>query len=133
MRGDLEVPAYVYPARWETPSSSKAQRWRGVGVVMTVKAGRLLPACWMRLAAMVARSSSRAAKLCTGPPPVVAFVTVLGSAAGERWARVTSWAGRLLGPRRDAHVYAPPSNDRHQASPPAPPRCGASGGRNVWR
>jgi len=41
MRRDLEVPAQAYPVRWETPSSSKAQRWMRVGVVMTVKAGRL--------------------------------------------------------------------------------------------
>jgi hypothetical protein len=73
---------------------------------MTVKAGRL-PAGWMRLAAVAARSSSRVAKLCTGPPPVVAFVAALGSAARERWAGVTGLGRAALGPRRDAHVYAP--------------------------
>ena len=60
MRRDLEAPAQAYPVRWETPSSSKAQRWMGVGVMMTVRAGRL-PASWMRLAAMVVRSSSMVA------------------------------------------------------------------------
>ena len=55
---------------------------------MTVKGGRP-PAGWMRLAVMVARSSRRVARLCTGPPPGVALVAALASAAGERWAGAT--------------------------------------------
>jgi hypothetical protein len=38
MRDDLMLPDYAYPMRQETPRSSKAWRWTGVGVVMTVKA-----------------------------------------------------------------------------------------------
>src|SRR5215472_5071726 len=85
MHGDLTLPDYAYPRRCEMPRNSKAWRWTGVGVVMTVKAGRP-PAGWMRLAAIVARSSSRVAKLCAGPSPVVALVAALASADGERWA-----------------------------------------------
>src|SRR5215470_1564383 len=79
------VPDYAYPRWCETPSSSKAWRWTGVGVVMTVKAGRP-PAGWIWLAAMVARSASMVVKLCTGPRSGVALVAALASAAGERWA-----------------------------------------------
>src|SRR5215467_6230330 len=68
MHGDLMLPDYVYPRRWETPRSSKAWRWTGVGVVMTVKAGRP-PAgrmategrgCWRR-------SASRPVPACLVP------------------------------------------------------------------
>ena len=53
---------YMWPRRWETPRRSKARCCTGVGVVIMVKPGR--PAAgWMWLAAMVARSSSRVAKL----------------------------------------------------------------------
>ena len=81
-------PDYAYPRRQETPSSSKAWRWTGVGVVMTVKAGRP-PAGWIWLAAMVARSSSKVARLCTGAPPAVTLVASLASAEGERRAGAT--------------------------------------------
>src|SRR5215813_4665841 len=77
------LPDYVYPRRQEMPSSSRAWRWTGVGVVMMVKAGR--PAAgWMVLAAMVARSWSRVARLCTGWPSAVCLVVSLASAEGER-------------------------------------------------
>jgi hypothetical protein len=62
----------------------------GAGVVIWVKGGRP-PAGWMWLAAMVARSASRVAKLCTGPPPGVALVAALARAAGERWAGATGY------------------------------------------
>ena len=52
------LPDYRYPRRWEVPSSSKACRWTGMGVVMTVKASRP-PTGWMRLAAMVASPPAR--------------------------------------------------------------------------
>src|SRR5215510_16602726 len=96
MHGDLMLPDYAYPRRCETPRNSKAWRWTGVGVVMTVKAG-WPPVGWMRLAAIVARSSSRVAKLCTGPPPAVALVAALACAAGERWAGATG-LGRAVVP-----------------------------------
>jgi len=84
---------------------------------------RLDPAGWM-----VARSSSKVAKLCTGPPPVVAYVAALASAGGERWAGVTGLGRAALGPRRDAHVYAPAV--KRQA-----PRQSASAAevRRIWR
>src|SRR5260370_29427568 len=82
MRGDLVLPDYGYPRRWVTPSSSKACRWTGVGVVMMVKAGRS-PTGWTRLAAMVARSASKVAKLCTGPPLGVALVAALAAAGAS--------------------------------------------------
>src|SRR6266699_243610 len=96
MNGDLMLPDYAYPRRCEMPRNSKAWRWGGVGVVMRVKAGRL-PAGWMRLAAIVARSPSRVAKLCTGPPPGVALVAALAWAEGERWAGATG-LGRVALP-----------------------------------
>ncbi len=86
--GELVLPDYAYPSRWLTPRSSKAWRWRGVGVVMTVKAGSP-PAGWMWLAVMVARSAGRVARLCTGPPSAAQTCHRAGAAAGA-WARLTS-------------------------------------------
>jgi hypothetical protein len=64
----------------------------GAGAVIWAKGGRP-PAGWMWLAAMVARSASRVAKLCTGPPPGVALVAALAS----RW--------RALGGGDGIHDY----------------------------
>ena len=94
------LPDYTCPRRWETPSNSKACRWTGVGVVMTVKGGRP-PTGWMRLAVMVARSSSMVAKLCAGPPPAAALVAVLASAD----------------PRLGDHPPVPHDRDMSQAEP----------------
>ncbi len=44
---------------------------------------------WMRLAQMVARSSSRLVKLCTGWSSVVRFREAFFSAGSERWAGAT--------------------------------------------
>jgi hypothetical protein len=63
---------------------------------MMVKAGRS-PAGWTRLAAMVARSASKVAKLCAGPPLGVALVAALAAAAGERRAGATG-LGRAARP-----------------------------------
>jgi hypothetical protein len=63
------------------PSSSQARRCTGVGVVMVVNAGRP-PEGWMLLAAMVARSASRVAKLCTGSPSGVVLAAILARSAG---------------------------------------------------
>jgi len=71
------VPAYAYPVRRGDAEQFEGSALDGAGVVMTAKAGGL-PAGWIRLAAMVARSSSKVAKLCAGPPPVVAYVAALG-------------------------------------------------------
>src|SRR5436190_21420182 len=76
------------PRRWDTPRSSRAWRWRGVGVVIRVKAGRAAVG-WMWLAAMVARSASRVAKLCAGAPSAVTLVVILARAAAERRAGAT--------------------------------------------
>src|SRR2546429_2749879 len=86
------LPDYAYPRWLETPSSSRARRWMGVGVVMMVKAGRPW-AGWMRLAAMVARSASRVARLCTGSPSAVTLVVSFASAAGERPAGAARLGG----------------------------------------
>src|SRR5882672_7106552 len=96
MRGDLVLPDYGYPRRWVTSSSSKACRWTGVGLVMMVKAGRS-PAGWTRLAAMAARSASKVAKLCAGPPLGVALVAALAAAGGEGRAGATG-LGRAARP-----------------------------------
>ena len=71
------MPACAYPVRWGDAEQFEGSALDGAGVVMTAKAGGL-PAGWIRLAAMVARSSSKVAKLCAGPPPVVAYVAALG-------------------------------------------------------
>jgi hypothetical protein len=93
MRGDLEMRAYAYPVPQETPSSPKAQRWMGRrdDDGEGGQAGRRLDAVsWM-----VTRFSSRVAKLCTGPPPVVAFVASrMVALAGQR--HPATGAGRLI-------------------------------------
>jgi hypothetical protein len=65
------------------PSSSKARRCGGVEVVIMVTAG-VLSAGWMVLVQMVARSSSRLVKLCTGSSSWVRLRAALASASPER-------------------------------------------------
>ena len=95
LHADLEMPADAYPAWWETPSSSKAQRWMGVGVMMTVKAGRLLAVD--AVGCDGGQVLQQSGETVHAPPPVVAFVTVSGRAAGERWARVTGLGRTAFG------------------------------------
>ena len=61
---------------------------------MTVKAGRP-SAGWIRLAAMVARSCGRVAKLCTGPPPVRAGSYLRGDAGDPDERRQPRWPGLI--------------------------------------
>src|SRR5215217_8547014 len=59
-------PDYVTPRRCDTPSSSNARRWIGVGVVMTLNSGRLCSVGSILFKQIVARSASRLVKLWTG-------------------------------------------------------------------
>jgi hypothetical protein len=78
------------------PNSSKARRWTGVGVVISVKAGRSA-ADWMVLVQMVPRSARRLRRLCTGEPSAVTLVVILARAEGERRAGATG-LGRAVRP-----------------------------------